>query len=529
MRILEQAIEEKLYEGSDDILVGGHWSGFENLAKNKPVFLFGTGEGADYVLQKYSNIIDIFGAFDNDSSKWGHRLKEYISCSLSGDIKIYSPSYLNEIKGDYVVLITSVRYCDDIFEQLKGLGVINIFSLLHMEANKRIVEGYIYENINERSEYANACLSLPIEPKKIILARDGLAGHGKQIYLQLLKKRTDLDLVWIVENDNVEKIPGIRIVLQSDWKGYIRELETASIWIFGDMIPEYAIKRSEQVYIHVKHWASITLKSFYFHLKKHLATKSVYDYYRHNTEAMDYCMVGSDFDEETCKTGFDFNGSFIRVGSPRSDVLFDDGMKEQLYGKIGIRPEVHTVIYAPTFRSKNYNSLIGHMRNVDLDFETLKKTLEAKFGGEWMVLLRIHPDVAMESSKVPSNDFIYDVSHYPDSEELVVVSDIMISDYSSIMFEPAFVGKPVFLYAPDADEYIKNDRELLIDYYSLPFPVAKSNESLMDNIQYFDNDKYVKNVKEFLDRFGVHEDGRASERAAEFISELLSDKVDCEE
>lgn len=89
---------------------------------------------------------------------------------------------------------------------------------------------------------------------------------------------------------------------------------------------------------------------------------------------------------------------------------------------------------------------------------------------------------------------IINVSHYPDSQELVAVSDAMITDYSSIMFEPAFVRKPVFLFAPDRKEYINGERPLLIDYDTLPFPIAETNEQLAENIMNFDNEKYIQNV-----------------------------------
>jgi CDP-glycerol glycerophosphotransferase len=232
-------------------------------------------------------------------------------------------------------------------------------------------------------------------------------------------------------------------------------------------------------------------------------------------------MVGSDFDEDTCRSGFDFDGKFVRVGSPRSDVLFQEGVRERVYDKLGIEQNKHTVLFAPTFRAINNNSLIGHMREVDLDFELVKATFERVFGGEWIILLRIHPDVAMESKKVKMSKDVYDVSQYPNSQELVASCDAMISDYSSIMFEPAFVGKPVFLFAPDVENYVKNDRELLIDYYDLPFSIAITNEELKNNISSFDAMDYKRRVTEFLNKYGVHEDGHASERAADFILSVL--------
>jgi CDP-glycerol glycerophosphotransferase (TagB/SpsB family) len=147
--------------------------------------------------------------------------------------------------------------------------------------------------------------------------------------------------------------------------------------------------------------------------------------------------------------------------------------------------------------------------------------LEAKFGGEWVVLLRLHPNLVSQSKSIKKINGVIDVSAYEEGEELVAASDLMITDYSSIMFEPAFVKKPVFLFAPDRKEYIDGERELLIDYDTLPFPIAESNEELMKNIQQFDKDIYERQIEQFLEAYGVHEDGHASERAAQFILNLM--------
>ena len=135
--------------------------------------------------------------------------------------------------------------------------------------------------------------------------------------------------------------------------------------------------------------------------------------------------------------------------------------------------------------------------------------------------MRLHPWLSFENSNLVETNRIINAERYEDSEELVAACDIMITDYSSIMFEAAFVKKPVFLYAPDRKEYIDGERGLLIDYDSLPFPIAETNTELYNQIDIFDEGEYKKSVTVFLERYGVHEDGHASERAADFIISIL--------
>ena len=163
-------------------------------------------------------------------------------------------------------------------------------------------------------------------------------------------------------------------------------------------------------------------------------------------------------------------------------------------------------------------------KQIELDFLRVKKAAEKRFGGEWVIMLRLHPSVAKAAKEMEKPDFVIDVSAYTDSEELVSATDITISDFSSIMFEPAFVKKPVFLFATDLQEYIEKEYELLIPYKELPFSIAESNEELERNIMHYDKESYQKEIESFLERYGVAEDGHASERTARFLSEYLDNE-----
>ena len=537
MRILDQAIEEHLFETSSKLTHPQTWEAFEADAIRGFV-LFGTGEGAAFCLERYGRRFQILGILDNDPKKQGEEAEELISQAkgiLPEGMRVQRPEAIGEdLTQAETILITSIRYWEEIAEQLFEMGVRKLYSLLHMEADLRNRSEEEERDFEEETwaAYAKECMKLPIIQNCVLFGRDECGGHGLQLIKRLAEdnsrgasEEAKLDLIWVSGREDEELPDGVTRIKSSDKKAYIEALETAHVWVFGDMLPEFAIKREGQEYIHVKHWGSLTLKKFYIHLEKHMETPAICRYYRHNSDAMDYCFVGSAFDEETCRSGFDFHKECVYIGSPRTDVLFQEGVREKVFARLGIEEKKHLLLFAPTFRAKNEHTLIGHMRQVDLDFVMLKEALKLRFGGEWMILLRIHPDVAFESRKVERPPFVLDVSAYPDPEELVAASDILISDYSSILFEPAYVGRPVFLYAPDHREYQAKDRELLLDYYSLPFPLTENNEQLKEAIHNFDEDRYQREVKVFLERHQIHEDGKASERGASFIRALASRSV----
>ena len=159
--------------------------------------------------------------------------------------------------------------------------------------------------------------------------------------------------------------------------------------------------------------------------------------------------------------------------------------------------------------------------NITLDMESLLDTLKERWGGKWVLLVRLHPWLRFEECGLTETKEIINAGDYPESEELVAASKIMITDYSSIMFEEAFLKRPVFLYAPDREEYIDGERGLLLEYDKLPFPIAESNDALYQCILQFDEEAYTKRVTDFLDYHGVHEDGHAGERGAKVILDLL--------
>ncbi len=525
MRILEQAIQEQIYENDRFFSEEQTWELFESVGSKKGVWIFGVGEGADFFLGRYGDRFKINGFIDNDICKQEKLALNFLDNEYCESVSESVVSDISKLKldNDPVVLITSVRYCDEIYNQLIEFGVNQIFSLLYMEGNRCKHTGMsLADSLNdEKVVYSKKCANYPLQNNKILLARDELGGHGKQILYELMKLNKELDLVWITDDNNMEFSENVRIIHTKDWKEYIYELETAKIWLFGDMIPEFAIKRQGQIYIQLKHWASLTLKKFYMDLERYLEIDAIKNYYRHNSVAIDYIFVGSKFDEASCRSGFDFNGECVYVGSPRSDVLFMSGIREKVFSKFDLRDDVHILLYAPTFRSKDENSVIGKMGDIDIDFNRLNNALKKRFGGEWIIFFRVHPDVAIESRKVKKPEFVIDVTAYPDAEELVAASDVLISDYSSIIFEPSFAMKAAFRYAPDKDEYITKDRELLLDYDKLPFPLATNNDELEKAILQFDYENYCSEVRSFLDFYGVKEDGCAAKRAAENVLKLL--------
>lgn len=524
MALISRMIENERHISGREDLDSQTWEMFKNMVRGKKLFLFGLGKGALFYFGSRWNKYVLTGIIDNDIAKQGIKAQWFLpkeADDACGNLCISDVSVIQQYSPEeVVVLITSLRGYREICEQLESYGIHQNCAMLPMEANWR--KNHSYELEKDEEQYIKECYAAEINSKKIVFYNQNTySGHGKYITEQLLRIRNDLRIIWIVSNPRIEVPGAVQLLDLGNRKRLIYEMETAKIWVLDySMRFLDVVKRPGQIFINVKHWSSITLKTFGLELSRFQKRQGEINGISNSSKMIDYFIVGSKFDEITCRRGFDFHGDVFMAGSPRSDILFSplDAIKK-VFAHYSVDDKMSVCLYAPTFRVEG--SDFRNESRIDLDFGNAIKALETRFGGKWCVFLRLHPNVAAQSGDIEKPEGVIDVSDYPDSQELVAASDVLITDYSSIMFEPAFVKKPVFLFATDKKEYIGGERELLIDYDTLPFPIAGSNEELVRRIQGFNQQEYDENVTQFLDGYGVHEDGHASERAAEFLSELI--------
>ncbi len=524
MGVMSDAVEKNLHLCEQIELKEQTWELFNRDKDGKQVFLFGTGGGMDYFFHNYGSYIEIAGIIDNDAGKQDQKTEWYCSEASRteyGEMLIQNPEVLRQYcKWDVVVLITSVKFYFPMAEQLRQMGIDHYYVLLMLEVNKwKSVKELKQREMDADSAYEDWCCKQKIENNKIVMLIGVYGDHARQITKALLKQRNDLDIVWLVDKPYMDRPENVRLVYMKDWKRYRYEMETAKIWLFDDIVPIAIRKREGQIYIQVKHWSSVTLKMFYLDDKAAEKSPEVQKTIRHNGEMMDYLFSGSEFDEESCRSGFMFQGQAVRIGSARSDLLFDKSVRGKVLARFGLNEDVKVCLYVPTYRLEEFEKT--HSMSILLDMEALLEALHNKWGGKWFLFVRLHPSLILKNDILPRNPNIISVQDYAYSEELVAAADVIVTDYSSIMFEGAYGKKPVFLYAPDRNQFISGERNLLIDYDTLPFPRSESDWELQQCISVFEEKEYERNVTEFLYAYGVNEDGHASERAAEFIGKLL--------
>ena len=234
----------------------------------------------------------------------------------------------------------------------------------------------------------------------------------------------------------------------------------------------------------------------------------------------DFIISNSTFEtEQVYKATFWKNTPIWEYGHPRNDILFqktDTKLKELFYNKYNISISNKLCLYAPTFRDTK------SFEYYNIDYKAVKEALNKKFGGEFTIITRFHLHLRslLSSQKLDNNTI--DVSDYPDIMEILTFIDCGITDYSSWICEYMLSRKPGFLYAPDLEEYQTNERAFFYPLSDLPFPCSTSNEQLIRNIELFDEITFKNKCDSFLNIMKCFDDGKASDRTATSILELLA-------
>ena len=209
----------------------------------------------------------------------------------------------------------------------------------------------------------------------------------------------------------------------------------------------------------------------------------------------------------------------LEYGYPANDPLYATDREERakkIKEKLGIPLDKKVIMYAPTWRDDNYYEIGQFKFDLDLDVNRLEK----EFGDEYVILLRLHYLVveALDISKY--GDFAVNGSAYDDVTDLYLITDILITDYSSVFFDFANLKRPVLYYTYDLERY----RDVLHGFYlsmedDLPGPMLLTNDDVVDAIKNIDKieEQYKDRYEEFYNRFCCVDDGHASERVVKKI------------
>ena len=224
-------------------------------------------------------------------------------------------------------------------------------------------------------------------------------------------------------------------------------------------------------------------------------------------------IAGSEFGKGTYRTAFHFNGEVLMDGCPRNDLLLrnDPDQARAIRARLGVDGETGLMMYAPTYRDLEEHKA----QKAVLDISKTLDHLEARTGRPWRCLYRAH---YLNAGMIVRDDpRLIDACNYPEMAELLLVTDLLVTDYSSCGGDFALLRRPLFLYHADAEEYLRESRSFYFDIAKSPFLVAKDQAELEALIDRTDADAARANCEALDAFFGTTETGRASDAVCEYI------------
>lgn len=396
------------------------------------------------------------------------------------------------------------------------------------------------------------CRIFPVKKSLVsVCTFEGKGGFGcnpKYTVQELHKQDPSIEFVWFV-NDMSKEFPDyIKKVPNTLWsRAYW--LSRSKVWIDNYRKPYGTVKRKRQYYLNTNHY-TVGIKCTGLWRKDGFSSMA-YLVSKNDSDMIDDVVIDSKWCEFVTPKGLVYNGECLKTGSPRCDVLYGDRTKyKKAYKcKKGIPEYAKVAMFAPTFREGSVDGKRTVFSQVwTIDFKRLLRNLEKKFGGEWFLCIRVHPQLATVFKDYKDSDIqdrLIDESQADDMYEILAGMDLYITDYSSACFEAGFAGIPVFLYADDIQRYAEdrgalmwniqsNDRyaiennKAITDMFDvrLPFNLSRNNDELESDILEFDEGLYKKKIALFSQKIDLVFDGTASLKLTEQIKKILGSEKD---
>ncbi len=396
--------------------------------------------------------------------------------------------------------------------------------------NKYVVKNVRkYANKPAKSTYKWFYRFIKVNNKSVLF----IAYHGRGYlcnpkaihqYMSQDEAYKDYEFVWVIKRGKKVKIPNAKIIYYNSPQ-YFYYLSRCKYWVFNCKMPNHLIKKEEQVYLQT--WHGTPLKrlandinigkdaTFY---RTQVTKEQMAESYKNDSAKYDYFISPNEFSSSKFESAFQVEASkIIETGYPRNDVITNATETEiaALKRKYKIPADKKVILYAPTWRDNSFNNK-GYVQELKVDFNLWHEQL----GDEYVVIYKPHYLIVNKHIDKSLKNFLYSINENADINDLYVISDVLITDYSSVFFDYANLNRPVLFYMYDVEEYGSEIRGFYLDIYKdLPGDVIVEEMDLLEALKDISaySAKTEAKLESFNERFNYLQTGDCSKRVVEMV------------
>lgn len=365
-----------------------------------------------------------------------------------------------------------------------------VFTKMKLEENMVIFESFFGRNYSDSPRYIFEYLNEHYP--------------GKYKYIWILNKK--------------EKLPYPAKRIKRFTFRYFYYMGKAKYFVLNGRQPRYFIKREGSVFLET--WHGTPLKKLVFDMDEVTSAAPLYKKHVYiQSRSWDYLVAPNKFCSETFRRCFMYDGNMLETGYPRNDILHledKSALSAEIKGELGIPEGKKVILYAPTWRDDEFYGSGQYKFTLKLDLKKMQKEL----GDEYVVLLRTHYFIVDSLDLTSFNGFAFNASKYDDIARLYLISDILITDYSSVFFDYANLKRPMLFFTYDLEKYRGVLRGFYIDVEEeLPGPMLFTTEEIIDaikNLPQIEAD-YKEKYDVFYEKYCGWEDGNSSKKIVEAV------------
>ncbi|MFJ9343151.1 CDP-glycerol glycerophosphotransferase family protein [Streptomyces sp. NPDC101733] len=378
---------------------------------------------------------------------------------------------------------------------------------------------------HDRSHYAQRVardVTYPAQralPVKDMAVYDTFQGNGagdspRAIHEELLRRGEKLEHVWLVRDGRTEVPATARAVQHGSLEAW-EVLARARYYVTNDSVPRTFRRRPGQTVVQT--WHGTPLKQIgYDFTHDYYTSPEVLEGLEHDSAQWTLLASPGSYATPVLQRALGYHGEVVESGSPRADALVrpDADRIADVRRRLGLPEGKKVVLYLPTWRENRLGWTGGYKLDMRIDVEAARREL----GEDHVLLVRAHHKVGEQVNGGVRDGFVVDVSRWPDTTDLLLVADVLISDYSSALFDFALTDRPILLFAYDLPHYRDTLRGFTFDLEAkAPGPLLTDSDSLIAAVRDADalGVEYAGARAAFREEFCDLDDGRATARVVD--------------